>query len=54
MVGRGKDSIKVNVNSTGYGLSFVKGVVEAHKGRVWAESDGPGKGSSFYVEVGLK
>ncbi|EFK96471.1 Histidine kinase-, DNA gyrase B-, and [sediment metagenome] len=52
--GHGKDSIKVNVNSTGYGLSFVKGVVEAHKGRVWAESDGPGKGSSFYVEVPLK
>jgi len=51
--GRGKDSIKVNVDSTGYGLSFVKGVVEAHHGRVWAESDGPGKGSSFYVEVGL-
>ena len=51
--GRGKDSIKVNINSTGYGLSFVKGVVEAHKGRVWAESDGPGKGSSFYMEVPL-
>jgi signal transduction histidine kinase len=51
--GRGKDSIKVNINSTGYGLSFVKGVVEAHKGRVWAESDGPGKGSSFYMEVSL-
>jgi len=51
--GRGKDSIRVNVNSTGYGLSFVKGVVEAHKGRVWAESDGPGKGSSFYMELPL-
>ncbi len=50
--GRGRDSIKVNVNSTGYGLSFVKGVVEAHHGRVWAESDGAGKGSSFYVELG--
>jgi signal transduction histidine kinase len=52
--GRGKDSIKVNVDSTGYGLSFVKGVVEAHHGRVWAESDGPGKGSSFYMELCLK
>ncbi|MEI8328183.1 MAG: ATP-binding protein [Candidatus Taylorbacteria bacterium] len=52
--GRGKDSIKVNVNSTGYGLSFVKGVVEAHHGRVWAESDGQGKGASFYVELGVK
>jgi signal transduction histidine kinase len=51
--GRGKDSLKYNVNSTGYGLAFVKGVVEAHKGRVWAESAGPGKGSTFYMELPL-
>lgn len=40
---RGTDSLKVNVNSTGYGLAFVKGVVDAHKGRVWAESEGDRK-----------
>jgi K+-sensing histidine kinase KdpD len=49
--GRGADSLKININSTGYGLAFVKGVVEAHKGRVWAESEGPGKGSTFYLEL---
>ncbi|OHB03506.1 MAG: hypothetical protein A3B03_00565 [Candidatus Zambryskibacteria bacterium RIFCSPLOWO2_01_FULL_42_41] len=49
--GRDKDSLKVNVNSTGFGLSFVKGVVEAHKGRVWAESSGVNKGSTFYLEL---
>jgi signal transduction histidine kinase len=49
--GRGKDSIKINVNSTGYGLAFVKGVVEAHKGKVWADSEGAGKGSTFTVEI---
>ncbi len=49
--GRGVDSLKINVNSTGYGLAFVKGVVEAHKGKVWGESEGPGKGSVFYVEL---
>ena len=49
--GRGKDSLKVNVNSTGYGLSFVKGVVEAHQGRAWADSAGPDQGSTFYVEL---
>ena len=49
--GRGKDSVKVNVDSTGYGLFTVKMVVEAHKGRVWAESEGEGKGSQFYVEL---
>ena len=48
---RGADSLKVNVNSTGYGLAFVKGVVEAHKGRVWAESEGTGKGSTFFIEL---
>lgn len=49
--GRGKDSVKVNVDSTGYGLFTVKMVVEAHRGRVWAESEGAGKGSQFYVEL---
>jgi signal transduction histidine kinase len=51
--GRDKDSQKINVNSTGFGLAFVKGVAEAHKGRVWAESPGPGKGSTFYMELPL-
>ena len=49
--GRDKDSLKININSTGFGLAFVKGVVEAHKGRVWAESPGVGKGSTFYMEL---
>jgi signal transduction histidine kinase len=52
--GRGKDSVKVNVDSTGYGLYSVKLIVEAHKGRVWAESEGVGKGSQFYVELDAK
>ncbi len=49
--GRGKDSLKMNVDSTGYGLFSVKVIVEAHKGRVWAESEGRGKGSTFYIEL---
>ena len=32
---------------TGLGLSICKGIVEAHGGRVWAESDGPGRGTRF-------
>jgi len=49
--GRGKDSVKVNVDSTGYGLYSVKLIIEAHKGRVWAESQGPNTGSTFYIEL---
>lgn len=49
--GRGKDSVRVNVDSTGYGLYSVKLIIEAHKGRVWAESSGVDKGSAFYVEL---
>ena len=49
--GRGKDSVKVNVDSTGYGLYSVKLIIDAHKGKVWAESEGPDKGSTFYIEL---
>lgn len=51
--GKGKESSKINVNSTGYGLFIAKGVVEAHGGKIWAESDGEGKGSRFIVELPL-
>ena len=32
-------------------LYIVKKIMEAHDGRVWAESDGEGKGAEFYVEL---
>ncbi len=34
---------------TGLGLFISHGILEQHQGRVWAESDGPGKGSTFSV-----
>jgi ligand-binding sensor domain-containing protein/signal transduction histidine kinase len=41
-------------SSTGLGLSIVKQLVDLHSGRVWAESDGPGKGARFFVELPAK
>lgn len=49
--GRGAESQKVNVDSTGFGLYIVKNIIEAHHGLVWAESDGAGKGSTFVMEL---
>jgi len=35
----------------GLGLAIARGMVELHRGRIWAESEGPGKGSSFKVQL---
>ncbi len=42
-----------NESSTGLGLSIVKQLVELHGGKVWAESDGKDKGSTFMIELPL-
>jgi signal transduction histidine kinase len=37
----------------GLGLAIVRKIIELHRGRVSAQSDGPGTGSSFVVELPL-
>jgi len=37
--------------SNGLGLSIVKTLVELHNGKIWAESEGKEKGTTFYVSL---
>ena len=48
---RAQGASKVNVNGTGLGLYVARQMVEAHSGKIWVESEGKGKGSTFVIEL---
>ncbi|MFA5276744.1 MAG: HAMP domain-containing sensor histidine kinase, partial [Candidatus Omnitrophota bacterium] len=42
---------KASTEGTGMGLYNAKSIIIKHKGRIWAESEGPGKGATFVIEL---
>lgn len=51
---RGEGTSVVHTEGTGLGLYVAKEMIEAHHGKIWAESEGDGKGASFYFELPIK
>ncbi len=48
---RGKEAKKVHGFGRGIGVYVTGHIINAHKGKIWAESEGNGKGTSFFVQL---
>jgi signal transduction histidine kinase len=47
--GRGRSARASGIGGLGLGLYLSHGFVTGHGGRMWAESDGPGRGTAVHV-----
>lgn len=48
------EQAKKTASGAGVGLYLSTQIIKAHNGKVWAESEGEGKGSTFYIEFPLE
>jgi len=51
---RGSGTSLIHTEGTGLGLYVARMMIEAHHGKIWAESAGVGKGSKFCFELPVK
>ena len=51
---RGSAGRNLFIEGAGLGLFVAKKYLELHQGKIWAESPGKGKGSTFYIELPAK
>ena len=51
---QGNSNVKREYGGSGLGLAVSHGIITQHGGRLWAESDGIGKGSQFFIELSIR
>lgn len=44
----------VHTEGTGLGLYIAKNIIEKHNGKIWVESEGKDKGSTFFIQFKIK